>query len=179
MWVSNCQRKESCLHIFYRGNFETFCRPSTKIFITDPNTTHEKAPLLVITFCEISSIICLNVIFFMLILNGRLCCTNENFLLEFVISKQLSTNQTHNVVNIYLKPNHNRNIKNPNICPTWFCKVFIKFMSMLMKNTECFWFLGCTYPSWTRSIWKGCLFAYVGIKVYLQTSVLQTDCKPK
>lgn len=38
----------------------------------------------------------------MLILNGRLCCTNEN-LLEFVISKQLSGNQTHNLIKIYLK----------------------------------------------------------------------------
>lgn len=80
--------------------------------------------------------------FLVLILSWRLCCANENFILGFHISKQLSCNQTHDVINIYLRENYNRNIKNHNICPLWFCNVFIKFMRMLMRNTECFWFLG-------------------------------------
>lgn len=76
-----------------------------------------------------------------LILNGRLCCTNENFLPGFDISKQLSSNQTQNLINVHLKEN-NSNIKNLNICPTWFCTVLIEFTRMLTRNTECFWFLG-------------------------------------
>lgn len=143
MWVSNCQWKESCLHIFLQGTFWYFLQTFNKDIHYRPKHNPWESSLTGDYFLwDLQYNLSKCDFFFILILNGRLWCTKENFLLEFVISKQLSTNQTHNVVNIYLKPNYNRNIKKPNICPTWFGKIFIKFMSMLMKNTECFWFLG-------------------------------------